>query len=206
MVKNNRLSLLAELSKGFHTVLDIGTDHGLVLKEAIDFGFIQKGIASDLRESPLKQARKNLKNYPIDFIKSDGFLAIDKPFDLAIIAGMGSYLIADIMKNAPEGNHMYILQANDKVEYLRKFLQDNHFDIIDEFLVFEKRFYVILKVTRGEMALSESDLYLGPILKKKPNSKPYYDYKAQQIKKVINRTDDDRKKHLEKLYDIYHNS
>lgn len=34
MARNKRIKYLAELTKGYDRVLDIGTDHGLVLLEA----------------------------------------------------------------------------------------------------------------------------------------------------------------------------
>ncbi|MDR4968893.1 MAG: class I SAM-dependent methyltransferase, partial [Acholeplasmataceae bacterium] len=164
MARSKRIEFLAELTNGHHHVLDIGTDHGLVLKIAFEKGYIEKAIASDLREKPLKQAEKNLKNYPTSFIKSDGFLNVKEKFDLAIIAGMGSYLICDILDHAPNSEITYLLQPNDKIEILRAYLMKHHFKIIDEYLIFDKFYYVIIKAIRGKMVLNESDLYLGPIL------------------------------------------
>ncbi|TNF07749.1 MAG: SAM-dependent methyltransferase, partial [Bacillota bacterium] len=162
MARNKRISFLAELTKGYHKVLDIGTDHGLVLKKAFEKGYIQEAIASDINEKPLNQARRNLKNYPVHYVTSDGFLAINESFDLAVIAGMGAYLICDILNHAPKHDVTYILQANDKHEILRKYLMDHGFKIIDEYLVDDKFPYLILIVKRGSMILSEDELYLGP--------------------------------------------
>ena len=205
MARNKRISFLAELTKGYDRVLDIGTDHGLVLLKAFEKGYIKEAIATDLREKPLKQAEKNLKNYPVTYILSDGFLAVKNPFDLAIIAGMGAYLIADIMNQAPKGNHVYILQANDKIEILREYLGSHGFKIIDEYLVHDRFFYVILKVTRGVMLLNEEDLYLGPILKNKPEALEYYARKAHQIEKILPSADSERQIELEKMLKIFKN-
>jgi len=205
MARNKRISFLAELTKGYDRVLDIGTDHGLVLLKAFEKGYIKEAIATDLREKPLKQAEKNLKNYPVTYILSDGFLAVKNPFDLAIIAGMGAYLIADIMNQAPKGNQIYILQANDKNEVLREYLGNHGFKIIDEYLVHDRFFYVVLKVIRGEMLLNEEDLYLGPILKNKPEALAYYDRKAHQIEKIMPGADRERQIELEKMLKIFKN-
>jgi tRNA (adenine22-N1)-methyltransferase len=205
MARNKRISFLAELTKGYDRVLDIGTDHGLVLLKAFEKGYIKEAIATDLREKPLKQAEKNLKNYPVTYILSDGFLTVKNPFDLAIIAGMGAYLIADIMNQAPEGNQVYILQANDKIDMLREYLGSHGFKIIDEYLVQDRFFYVILKVIRGVMLLNEEDLYLGPILKNKPEALEYYARKAQQIEKILPGADRERQIELEKMIKIFKN-
>lgn len=202
MARNKRIKFLAELTKGYDYVLDIGTDHGLVLLEAFKKGYIKKAIASDLREEPLNQAKKNLNNYDVDFVLSDGFKQIDKPVDLAIIAGMGSYLMTDILSDV-EKDITYILQANDKHHVLREFLANNHFSIEDEFVIHDKFYYVIMIVKKGQMELLEDDLYLGPKLKYKPEAKLYYQHKIKQYEKILIKADDERKKELLKLIKIY---
>ncbi|WBL31401.1 SAM-dependent methyltransferase [Candidatus Phytoplasma sacchari] len=42
-----RIYFIATLLKGYNVVLDIGTDHGLVLKKAFDLKYIKKAIATD---------------------------------------------------------------------------------------------------------------------------------------------------------------
>jgi tRNA (adenine22-N1)-methyltransferase len=205
MARNKRISFLAELTQGYHKVLDIGTDHGLVLKKAFEKGYIHEAIASDINENPLNQARRNLKNYPVHYVTSDGFLAIKEPFDLAIIAGMGAYLICDILNHAPTSDITYILQANDKQDILRKYLMDHDFIIIDEYLVFDKFSYVVMKVKRGSMVLTEDELYLGPVLKHKKEALLYYKQKAHQIEKIIAKADEKRQEELLKVLKIYKN-
>jgi tRNA (adenine22-N1)-methyltransferase len=205
MVKSKRISKLASLTKGFDIVLDIGTDHGLVLKEALDLNYIKKGIASDIRKGPLNKAKQNLEGYPITFYLSDGFLSIDESFDAVIIAGMGSYLIGDIMKNAPQKEITYILQANDKVEALRESLQNQGFKILDEHIIYEMHDYIILVVQRGYMRLSKSDLLLGPFLRHKVEAKSHYEKQIKKIESFIDQVDENRKKELLKQIDIYKN-
>lgn len=202
MARNKRIKFISELTKGYDRVLDIGTDHGLVLLEAFKKGYIKSAIASDLREEPLNQARKNLKQYPVEFILSDGFKNIKSDFDLGIISGMGAYLIKDILKNAPK-DKTYILQANEKNEILRAFLEEDGFEIIDEYIVQDKFFYVMMVVRKGHMQLFEDDLYLGPKLKHKQEAKPYYEHKIKQYKKILPKADESRKQVLAHLIKIY---
>jgi len=203
MVKNKRIEFLAELTKGFHTVLDIGSDHGLVLLKAFENNYIQKAIASDIREKPLNQAKINLKNYPVEFIQSDGFLRIDKPFDCAVIAGMGSHLITNILKKSPEGQQIYILQPNDKPEKLRHFLSLHQFKIIDEFVIFDKHYYPIIVMTKGDQILSNEDLILGPILRKKPEAILYYKHRIKTLKPILTQADTLRKQTIDSLITLY---
>lgn len=204
MARSKRIQWLARMIEGAHTVLDIGTDHGWVLKEAFENGWIQKAIASDINEQPLRRARKNLKDHPVTFVSSDGFSQIKDPFDAVVIAGMGSFLIGQILRMAPKDAHIrYILQANDKIPYLRQFLVDHGFEIIDEEVLFEKHHYVAIIAKRGHMDLSQEDLLLGPLLKQKPESKAYYAYKAEQIRKIYHKTDQKRQEAFDKMLEIY---
>lgn len=205
MAVNKRIAFLAELTQGYDTVLDIGTDHGLVLRTAFENQYIVRAIASDLREGPLQQAKKNLKGYPVEYIQSDGFLAIDQPFDLVIIAGMGAHTITEILKPHKAEQTRFILQANDKIEFLRQFLMENHFLIVDEHYIYDKHHYIIIEAIKGEMTLSKSDLYLGPILRHKVESKDYYAYKVKQIKQIIAKVDTKRKTDLINILEIYKN-
>jgi tRNA (adenine22-N1)-methyltransferase len=203
MVKNKRIGLLSDLCKGYDTVLDIGTDHGLILLEAFKKGHIKKAIASDLREMPLKQAYKNLKNYPVTFVLSDGFLAIKESFDLAIISGMGAYLIGEILDHAPNSNITYVLQPNDKYEDFRRYLTNHGFRIKDEFLIFEKHFYIVILADRKKEILSEEDIILGPKLRFKKEAMDYYHYKINQLERIIHQVDEKRKLEILYIRDIY---
>lgn len=203
MARSKRIEFLSELTKGFDTVLDIGTDHGFVLERAFQKNYIKQGLAADLRVEPLNQAKKTLKNYPVTFHLSDGFLSVKEDFDLAIIAGMGAHLIARIMEHAPYGSQTYLLQANEKIEALRTYLADHHFKIIDEYVVKDNFFYVILKVVRGEMTLTEEELYVGPILKTKPEATSYFQRKAKQYQTILSQTSEDQKAQVKKVLHYY---
>ena len=201
MVKSKRIQALAALTKGYDTVIDIGCDHGLVLLEAFEKGYINQAIACDLREKPLQAAKKNLEQYPVTYIQTDGFKGVHQPFDLGIIAGMGSYLICDILAYAPKKD--MILQANDKIDVLRACLSSHGFYIKDEWVIHDRFYYVMIKAVPGDMMLSEEDLILGPKLKFKPEAKPYYHKKAMQIKKILNQVDEKRKTELINQIKIY---
>lgn len=202
MVKSKRISFLASLTQGYNTVADIGCDHGYVLKEAFDHGFIKAAIASDLREMPLQNAIETLKNYPIKAILSDGFLAINDSFDLAIIAGMGSHLIKDIMKHAPKDDVTYIIQPNDRHAYLRKQLMEMAFSIIDEHVIYDRFYYLVMVVKRGNMVLSDEDLILGPKLKEKDEANLYYENLLKRLERIMSQADEKRVKELSKEYTI----
>lgn len=201
MARSKRIRFLASLTKGFQTVLDIGTDHGLVLKEAFDKGYIKHAIAADINEKPLNQAKENLKNESVDFVLSDGFKSINQPYDLAIIAGMGAYNISEIMAHDTLDEATYILQPNDKEDILRHYLFTHGYQIIDEFVIHDGFYYVIMVVKKGESNLSLKDEYLGPILQHKPEAKPYFKHKLDTLLSIVEQADEKKKETLNRHID-----
>ena len=199
MARSKRIQFLATLTKGYDTVLDVGTDHGFVLKEALDKGFIKKGIASDIKEGPLNQAKENLVDYPVEFVLSDGFKNIKNHYDLAIIAGMGAFTMNDILDEATHHDVVYLLQANDRHEILRRYLSEHDFKIVDEYVLYDGFYYVIIKAQRGQMKLSEKEIYLGPVLQHKHEAKPYYLQKLETLKEIVEKADETKKETLETL-------
>lgn len=161
MAKNNRLMALAEALKGYDKALDIGCDHGYVLKYALDHGYIQSGIASDIADMPLALAKENLKGYPVTCVLSDGFTSINKTFDVALIAGMGAYTISHILDGAPSFSFDLILMPHDHTDDLRLYLSENGYQIVKEEMIQGKRFYPLLHVKRGIMNLTEKERYTG---------------------------------------------
>ncbi|MBS2126222.1 SAM-dependent methyltransferase ['Fragaria x ananassa' phyllody phytoplasma] len=142
-----RISFIASLTKNYSTVLDIGTDHGLVLKKAFQKGYIKKALASDIRIKPLLQCQKNLQNYPVTFYLSNGFNKIDQDFDLALICGMGTYTIIKILSQTPDKSKHFLLGTQSKLDYLKTWLLQNDFVILEEYNLFDKFFYSFLKIT-----------------------------------------------------------
>ena len=191
MEKSDRLSFISSLLNGYDKVLEIGTDHGLILKYAFDNSYIKEAIAADLREKPLISAKKNLKNYPCMFKISNGFQNITETFDCCVIAGMGAHLISEILRKAPSSNAHYILGTNDKEEELRSFLENNNFRIIDEYIIFDKFYYLFIKAIKTSVKhkLSNEDLLLGPILKTKQVALEYYEKKKLYLEDLLKKVD-----------------
>lgn len=186
MAKNKRLDKIVSLIQPDQILLDIGSDHGLVIKKAIDLGIINKAIAADISVNALNNAKTNLTGYPVKFVLSNGFENIDAPFEQVVIAGMGALNIIQILNKAPKERHItYVLQANDRHHQLRKFLAENDFVIIDETLVYDGFYYVLMVVNKGSMQMNLDDLYLGPILKTKSISKKYYQEKYSYYNHLI---------------------
>ena len=161
--------------KGFHTLIDIGTDHALLPIEAIRMGYIQRAIAVDNKQKPLDNAKKNIVKArlegAIDVCLSDGFDQVEATFDVVTILGMGGHLINDILMRAKFSQPVrLILAPNKDADVVRMWLEANHYQIIDESFIVDKRvFYQLIVAETGEMRLNPIEREFGPMVLKRPN-------------------------------------
>jgi len=171
-----RLSCALKHTKGFHTLADVGCDHAYLPIEAVREGFVETAIASDNKQKPCENAKRNvLENHlesKIDVILSDGLDFITEIVDLVSILGMGGFVMRDILETS-DLSHIkrLILGPNSDHHVVRTFLEDNHFTIVDEEFIKDKgKFYQIIVAEPGEMVLSNNELRYGPIniIKKQP--------------------------------------
>lgn len=173
-----RIETLSQLTQNIDTLLDIGSDHGYVIIEALKKGYIQKGIACEINPMPLENAKMNITASGfadrVSLVLSNGFLNVKEHFDGVLIAGMGMHLIKEILLQPHTKAKKYILQANNHIDQLRAFVTRNGFRIVDEVTIFEKFHYVILVLEPGDMQLSEKECFIGPILSSRPEALPYY--------------------------------
>src|SRR5690625_4222163 len=101
MIKNKRLSYIVNLfNENNDYLLDIGTDHGYLIKDAFLKGKIKNAIATDINEEPLNNAKRNLKDFNVKYILTDGFKKINEDYNTVVIAGMGGNLISNILLDA----------------------------------------------------------------------------------------------------------
>lgn len=147
---DNRLKTAAELCREGKTAADIGCDHAqlacwLALNKSM------RVIASDVRDGPLEAARKTVSETcaeNVRIVKSDGLENIDFADDV-IICGMGGELIAEIIGGCRFLNEdtRFILQPMTKANFLRCWLCENGFEIIEERAAYDgERVYAIIYV------------------------------------------------------------
>lgn len=189
---SKRLEAVASFVSNNEVVLDVGTDHGLLMIYLIKNKIIERGYASDLREGPLKSAQQNVElfglNNKIQLLLSDGLNKMSDDVTTIIIAGMGGELISKILSNDLDKikDKTLILQPNTQVPNLREFIMNNNLKIIDEEIIFEDgHYYEIMKVVKGQEKLSKEEIYFGPILLKKKSEIFIQKYEIE-YKKYIN--------------------
>lgn len=153
MIKlSKRLRAIVNFCDKNKIIADIGTDHGFVPNFLYEEDINRKIIATDISLNSLNKAiefselRGNKGK--IEHIVCNGLEKIP-PVDQIIIAGMGGILISKILdrdfEKARQAEKL-ILQPMQQVYYLRKFLYDKGFKILDEKIVFEdnKFFHIIV--------------------------------------------------------------
>lgn len=173
---SKRLKTIADMVDENYRVIDVGCDHAF-----LDIYLTMNGvecIAIDNKESVLKYSRKNIDEYglsdKIKLLHNNGLESINiNSNDLVILAGLGTNTILNVIKNK-DINQM-IVQSNDDVYNLRLNLSNLGYKIIDEKIVYEKKYYVIMKWVRGKVKYSQTQLKYGPLLLKE-KSKEFVNY------------------------------
>jgi len=215
MLLSKRLEAIANMIDQDDIVLDIGTDHGYLPIYLVSNQIIKLAIACDIKDSPLKMASKNVEKAnlkdKIKLVLSDGLESITSYFNTIVIAGVGPRTIINILTNgeAKIKGKTLILQSNVSSNLVRAWLSSNSFKIIDEALVFEdNNYYEIIKAVNGKQLLTNSDLYLGPVIKKLKNQ-TVIDYfnqmhdKYSRLIKKIPKKEVSKIKKLEEIIEIY---
>lgn len=159
-------------------IADIGSDHAYLPCYAYLKGRIKQAVAGEVVEGPLQLARNRVKEKKlekaIDVRKGDGLQVIKAgEVDAVIIAGMGGTLITTILeegKKKLKGVSRLILQPNVAAVHVRRWLYNNYWELIKEYILEEDgKIYEVLVAERGNPdAPYESDKALafltGPFL------------------------------------------
>lgn len=146
-------------------------------------------IASDINEHALSSAKRNIeakkKTKEIPCILSDGLENIPiEQIDTAIIAGMGTHTILNILKNPKaEKIKKWVIQSNNDFYLLRKTMNELNFQIKKESYLEERGHdYFILEYQKGHQILSEQELKYGLF---QIENKTYYQKTLNQKKNIL---------------------
>lgn len=177
-----RLKEITNLIDYGKSVIDIGTDHGLVPLYLAKNNISDDILATDISEKSLQKLESRLNSKEIIKTKvCDGFDGIlIKENQVAVIAGMGAVTIIDIIKkNIDKVRKLdyVICEGNIGNEKLRYFLNENDFYIDRDFFIKDgRKHYDIIKFKNGkDRKLSLGEIYFGkfiysdynPLLKKR---------------------------------------
>lgn len=160
MILSKRMQMVADMVPEYvETVADVGCDHAyisiyLVKKQGVKFA-----IAMDIKEGPLKIAKKNVGIYHagnnIEFRLSDGLEKLKgNEVQVIMISGMGGILINEILEKgkkklfvAPERKFpILILQPQSEITDVRKYLHAKGYTICKEKMTYEGgKFYTVMQ-------------------------------------------------------------
>ena len=174
-MKNIRLETVLNYINKEDKLADVGCDHGYLAIMALNKGveFVQ---LIDNKEGPLASAKQNLSLYDnyknIEYSLSSGISKLNKCVNTVAICGMGGELIAQILEadiEVAKNNIKFILQPNSKLSYLRRFLSNNKFQILDENIIADSgKVYEIIVVMYNQRTnlLTDKEIIFGPMLMK----------------------------------------
>lgn len=172
---NNRLKKIGDLVEANSFCLDVGCDHALLDIYLVKKNKNIKAIASDIKEGPLEQAKKNIKREKlekeIEVRIGNGLDTYSDEVDTIIISGMGGRNIIGICKNNLEvlkKVKTIILSPNNYLEDVKRFITKNGFYIENEEFVKDKNYiYQIIICKKGKKKYKRKEYFFGPIFLEK---------------------------------------
>jgi len=193
IVLSKRMQTLVDFVSG-DSIADIGCDHAFVSLKLMMTGKAKRVIAMDVRTGPLEIARQNITRYgyqdEISVRLSDGFEKLEAgEADCAVIAGMGGLLMVRILKDGKlhtDKGIALVLQPQSEIDELRKYLQEIHYDVVEEeMLLDEGKYYTVMKATKAEgdiIPYTDTEFLYGRCLIRNKH-KVLQDYLTEQIRK-----------------------
>lgn len=192
-----RLACIASHVLAGETLADIGCDHGYLPAALIAAGRIPSAIAADLRPGPLGKAKAWVESRgltdQIDLRLGSG-LEVLAPGEAATIAiaGMGGYLIRDILAQGAavaKSAQRLILQPMNNAQVLRHYLAAQGYRIVAEDLASEEdRIYEVIVCAPGAMAFTdplEEIIGYGPVRRRDDIFKRFIDRKYNKEVEIL---------------------
>ena len=182
-MKSKRLTAIADMVQN-EPVIDIGTDHAYIPIYLVTNKNFQEVYASDISAKVLEQAKKNIQKYGLEnkitLMQNAGLKNINIEFKTAIIAGMGTNTIKEILTGVSDLPETLIIQSNNDLVSLRTFMQDIGYQISEEKVLLEKgQYYIIIHYEKGRDHLSTSEIKFG-----KSYDKAYLTYLGKKYQKI----------------------
>jgi len=168
-VLSPRLSAILEMLSPCNTLGDIGSDHALLIAEAVSQGKAGRGIAVEINRAPFEQSLRTVRERQlqdkVDVRLGDGLgpLTVGE-VDALCIAGMGGGTMVEILAAGQDklsSVRQMVLQPNVDAAALRHYLMRLGFRISDERLIEDGMYiYQVMKTELGSETIPYSHLEL----------------------------------------------
>lgn len=203
MKLSKRLQLIADVIikyKQGSVLADIGTDHGYLPCYLVENEIITSAYACDVAKGPLDSSKETIKQHNLEdrvfpMLGSGLNPILNRKVDMISIAGMGAYLICEILAEHQDylrNVQVMFLQSNANNDHLRKYLFANDWIIIDEQMVKDAgHIYEVMVVTARKnkaVTYNQKDEEFGPILIN--NQSPLFKEKWQKQYQVYKKIQD----------------
>jgi len=187
---SKRLETISEFIDDNCNIIDVGCDHALLDIYLFKNKKNIKLIASDIGVGPLEQAKKNIEKYNCDIkVKlGNGLDSIEKDIDTVIITGMGGDTIVDIFKrgiSSISNVKTIVLSPQSEWMKVRSYINSLGFYIVDEKIIKDGKYYLIMKFVKGKKKYSLYELEFGPVLLKN-RTEAFIDYYTYLLKEELN--------------------
>lgn len=154
------------------SIIDVGCDHALLdlyLAKNRDVKCTAIDVRENIVNNVINVVKKENLEHNIKVLLNDGLNNISiKNSDTVILSGLGTKTILNIIQNKKIEN--LIIQSNDNLYELRKFLTKHDYYISDEKIILDGKYYIIIKFKLGRVKYSCQELLFGPVLMKKNSS------------------------------------
>ena len=175
-----RLTRVASFVPKGSKVCDVGSDHAYLPVYLIQNDQISCAIAGEVVEGPYLSAKQTVRDYRmenrIEVRLGDGLQILSKEDDITAvtICGMGGELISRILEAGYNGGHLngrerLILQPNVAEHFVREWLMNHSYHIVEETVVEDNhRLYeiIVAEPVDKRVEYTEVELKYGPILLK----------------------------------------
>ena len=175
-----RLTRVASYVPNESKVCEVGSDHAYLPVYLIQNDQITSAIAGEVVEGPYLSAKQTVRDYRmenrIEVRLGDGLHILCKEDDITAvtICGMGGELISRILEAGYNGGHLngrerLILQPNVAEHFVREWLMNHSYHIVEETVVEDNhRLYeiIVAEPVDKRVEYSELELKYGPILLK----------------------------------------
>ncbi|MFZ9139769.1 MAG: tRNA (adenine(22)-N(1))-methyltransferase [Bacilli bacterium] len=164
---SQRLQTIASMCPAHGSLVDIGSDHGLLPRMLLKQGFASRLYATELSQDSFQNLTSQCAELPIHLYQADGLSELPGDIKTIVITGMGGQLIHRILDEGQDHlDHVQtiILGPQRDQGMVREWLMHHHWKIVDEQIVMEgEKAYPLMKAEKGQMVLDPIQLAYGPI-------------------------------------------